>query len=371
MAALLNSTGVLYGNSTQQDTAAYNGFRNLIDNGDFRVDNKYDGAAQSILSGASSTVLQGIDRWFVGAFNNVTVHGITAQRITYNDTGGDTETTSQYGLQLICTNFQTGNIVCGQRIEGIDCVKYAGRTMTLSWTASSPTGGPSNYQWSVLYPTTKDTWYTGTSFAANKNFIAGASYTGITTSPTRFSATFTMPVVANAQLGLEIQFSFVPTAVSQSLIITKVQLEPASVRSPFEPKPYSYELERCARFLPAWWGYYYNSAGTAVATAGGQQIGIGVATGTQQASYQVPLKVPTRVPVIGIGSTSSLPIVANTAFGSTYSITGIVLSGSTENNITLSQTTVVGGSGSSTGTPLRLMMLSSLTQKMWFYGAEL
>lgn len=368
MAALLNSTGVLYGNSTQQDTAAYDGFRNLIDNGDFRVDNKYDGAAQAIASGASSTVLQGIDRWFAGAYNNVTVHGITAQRIAYNDTGGDTETTSQYGLQLTCTNFQTGNIVCGQRIEGVDCVKYAGRTMTLSWTASSPTGGPSNYQWTVMYPTTKDTWYTGTSFAANKTYIAGTSYTGITTSPTRFSATFTMPVVANAQLGLEIQFSFVPTAVSQSLIITKVQLEPASVQSPFQAKPLSYELLRCARFLPAFWGYYYNTAGTAVGA--GSTIGIGVATGATTASYQIPLKVPTRVPVIGIGSTSAYPIGANNSAGTTSAITGIVLSGSTVDNITFSQTALISGSYT-LGNPLRMMMNNSVTQKMWFYGAEL
>jgi hypothetical protein len=364
MTAVLNTTGVLFGNSTQQNTAAYNGFRNLIDNGDFRVDNKYDGTLVTYSGSTGYTIYQSHDRWFAGAGNAATTHTVTVQRTTTQFS--DTELTSNNGLSLVCTAYNSGAMYVGQRIEGADCVRFAGKTMTFSYWINGTIAGA--HTWAVYTPTTKDTWFNGISFSSGKTLYASGSLTAISTTPGLRSFQFTMPALATAALGLEIQILLTPTAVSQGFAISNVQLEVGSIRTPFEPKPYSYELERCARFLPSYWGYYYTNAG--LATGVQSLIALGVATGGTTAEYMIPLKVPTRVPVTGFSAALSYPFIAFNAGGTSAAITGSVLTGSSEKVITLSQTSLIAGSFTA-GSVLRILMNSSTTQRMWFTGAEL
>lgn len=360
----LNTNGVIFSDSLQQSTVSYSGFRNLIDNGDFRVDNKYDGTLATYGGSTGYTIYQAQDRWFGGAGNAATTHSVTMQRTTVQFS--DTDLTSNNGLSLVCTTYASGQMYVGQRIEGVDCVRFAGKTMTFSYWINGSIAGA--HTWAVYTPTTKDTWSNGIAFSSGKTLFASGSLATISTTPQLRTFQFTMPTLATAALGIEIQLLLTPTAVSQSFAISNVQLEVGSIRTPFEAKPYSYELERCARFLPSYWGYYYTNAG--LATGVQSLIALGVATGGTTAEYMIPLKVPTRVPVTGFSAALSYPFIAFNAGGTSAAITGSVLTGSSEKVITLSQTSLIAGSFTA-GSVLRILMNSNTGQRMWFTGAEL
>ena len=364
MTVELNTNGVIFPDSLQQSTVSYSGFRNLIDNGDFRVDNKYDGTQVTYGGGTGYTVYQAQDRWFGGGGNAASTHTVALRRNALNFS--DTEVTSNNALTLTCTTFASGDMRVGQRIEGVDCVRFAGKTMTFSYWINGSVAGA--HTWAVYTPTTNDTWSNGISFSSGKTLVASGSLSTISSTPSLRTFQFTMPALATAVKGIEIQIILTPTVIGQSFSISNVQLEVGSIRTPFEPKPYSYELERCARFLPSYWGYYYTSAG--LATAVQSLIALGLAKTGTTAEYMIPLKVPTRVPVTGFSAALAYPFIAYHFGGSSAAITGSVLTGSSERVITFSQTSIIAGSFLA-GSAMRILMSSSTSQRMWFTGAEL
>ena len=376
MTAIVTTNSVTFADSKSQTSASYKTFRNLIDNGDFRVDNKYDGTQLTISSSTGSGVINAQDRWVAGGNNASSTPGVTTQRIVYNP--GDTGyATSNSGLRIACSTYSGGgNITFGQRIEGVDCARFAGKTMTFSMRMTGSTAPV--VTWSAYTPTTKDTWSNGTSFNGSKTLIAGATGTFVTsTSSALYTASFTMPTLADSMKGIMLQFSWPPTAGGggQYVDVTNVQLEPGAIRTPFEIKPLVWELKRCARFAPSYWGYYYDTAGTATVTTGATVLGVGVGTSTAAAQYLIPLKVPTRVPTTSIASPNGFLLTANnsTGGGGLLGLATTSLSNSTEKDIIFDQTGYPGFPGGShaAGNIMRLHLQNTLGVRIWFTGAEL
>lgn len=374
MTATITTNSVTFGDSKIQTSASYKTFRNLIDNGDFRVDNKYDGTALAVSQGTGSNVLQIQDRWIAGGNNASTTPGITTQRTNYNP-GDPGYATSNSGLRIVCSTYSgAGNITFGQRIEGVDCARFAGKTMTLSMRM---TALPSAVvTWSAYTPTTKDTWGIASSFNSNKTLIAGATGTfSVIPGSALFTSSFNMPAIADAMKGIELQFSWSTPSVNQYLDVTNVQLESGAIRTPFEIKPLDWELKRCARFAPSYWGYYYNTDGTATATTGLPMLGVGVGTTTAAAQYLIPLKVPTRVPTTSIESPNGFLLTANTPSGGggLLALASTSLASSTEKDIIFNQTAypAIPGGSHAAGDLLRLHLQNTLGVRIWFTGAEL
>jgi hypothetical protein len=203
-------------------------FRNILINGDFSVDERFRGLTSP---SATGTGLYVIDRW-LGATTG------TSRAVYLRDTGVND---AKYRMKITNPNASTITASLTQRIESINSYHLASNTVTLSFTANSTSSSLSNITISNLYPGAEDLW-SGT----GGSFITNASNTvSITTTPTRYSWTFTAPALSTRGLG--IQFSAnIPT--TQSLYLQNIQLELGSSPTVFEKRHYSQELILCQRY---------------------------------------------------------------------------------------------------------------------------
>jgi hypothetical protein len=196
------------------------GMRNRIVNGDMRIDQRNAGA-----SFTSSGLFYCLDRWLlqaVGATN-------TAQQVT-GSTGNN---------KAVRITGNTGNTLTGfsQKIESWNILDLAAQTVTLSFTLSGSSAGAVSVR--RLYPTAADN-YTATTEPA-----AGTSI-NFTTTPTRYTLSFTLDANANKGFWLFFDFGGVGSGVTRTL--EDVQLEPGTVATPFERRPIGTELALCQRY---------------------------------------------------------------------------------------------------------------------------
>ena len=223
---------------------------NRIINGDMRIDQRLEGAGLTLTAGAALAFP--IDRWYAycqGA-------NVSAARIAG---AGNT----QYRLQLGGAAGVTG-IGVGQRIEQADCYDLAGQTVTLSATLANvllPT-----VTWAAYYANSTNAF--GTVASPTRTLISNGTFT-VTGSHVRYSASFAVPAAATT--GIEIVFT-VGAQISNSLIISEVQLELGSAASTFERRAFADELIRCQRFYQK----SYNAG-----TAQGSSTTVGQAVGRQ------------------------------------------------------------------------------------------
>ena len=181
----------------------------------------------------------------------------------------------------------TGVLVYTQSFESRDVVKFAGKTMTLSFRARAGANfSAASNQISVAF-------YYGTGTDGNMS----AGFTGqaqistnnvtLTTSDAGFSVQVAVP--SNATQFAH-YFTFAPTGTAGTndyFDITGVQLEVGSVATPFEQITYQQNLMRCMRHYQS--SYYGNPVGS----AGNQYCFLGGPV------LQVPFQVPMRaVPTI-------------------------------------------------------------------------
>jgi hypothetical protein len=201
------------------------GFRNRIINGDFRLDQRNAGAAQTLTAGAALAYTA--DRFYAyctGA--NVTGQQVVVSSLNrYKFTGAASVT----------------GVGIGQRIEAINCRDLAGQTVTLSLKASS--SSLTTLNWALYYANTTDTF--GTLASPTRTSINSGSFT-ITSTEATYSVQISVP--SGATTGLELVLTGGALLASQTLTIGDVQLEVGSVATPFERIPYQVLQALCYRY---------------------------------------------------------------------------------------------------------------------------
>lgn len=210
-------------NAVNLASAAGTGFfRNRIINGDMRIDQRNAGASVSVASGA---IAYAVDR--NGVYNGGT-NAITAQQVA--GAAG-----FQNALRISGSASNLG-VSWYQRIEAANTFDLASVTMTFSawvWASSAR-----NITTSISTPNSFENFFSQT--------VVGGTTWSVTTTPTRFSWTFTMP--ANAVNGGEVAIQLGVLLAGQTVTITGVQLEAGSVATPFERRSFQVEYNLCRRY---------------------------------------------------------------------------------------------------------------------------
>ena len=207
--------------ATSLNGGPISGFRNRLINSAFSIDQRNNGAA---LSSGVSTVTYTVDRWYVFA----TGAAVTAQQVSY--------VAPEFPNALRVTGAASNTATSlGQRIEAQNSYDMAGKTVTLSFYASS--AAPISLGWTVSYASTTDNFTTKT--------LSNSGSVSITTTPTRYSATFALSNLATT--GLAIEFS--PGVLTSGFFtVSGVQLEIGSIATPLERRSYGQELSLCQRY---------------------------------------------------------------------------------------------------------------------------
>ena len=228
-------------------TAVQGNNRNYIINSDFKIAQANTSA--SVTAGNSvPTASLGypvFDCWFVysvGANSTLSQEGnLSAKR-----------------LQLQ-TNASTTAMGIGQRIESVDAVNLAIKTVTLSFECSH--SNLTSLTITASRPTTSaDTF--GTIASPTKTQI-NTTTISITNTLTRYSITFTCP--QEVERGLEVLFTFGSNASSGTFQLANVKLEEGSPATSFIPTIYVEELNKCQRYFIKMSDHlytYFTSAGS-------------------------------------------------------------------------------------------------------------
>ena len=256
------------------------GVRNLIINGDMRIDQRNAGASVTIPAAAITYTL---DRWFGYASQ--------ASKFTVQQNAGSVTPPSGFTNYIGATSSSSYSVgasdlfITSQRIEGLNTAHLAwgtadAKTVTLSfWVRSSLTGtfggsvknsaGNRSYPFSYTISSantweqktitisgdTTGTWLTTNGIGIDLNFGlgAGASYVG--TAGSWQSANLVSATGATSVVGTS----------GATLYITGVQLEANTTATPFENLQYGQQLALCQRYLQSSW-----SQGSAIGSAVGQ-----------------------------------------------------------------------------------------------------
>lgn len=252
---------------------------NRIINGSMSICQRNGNTAVTVPTSAAYTV----DRWIVAPVGA----SVSAQM-----TGGP----GAYALQL---SGAAGVTACQvlQRIEAMNIADLAGKTVTLSATISSSTLTSIKAQHTI--PSAQDNYAT----AATTDLAAVA----ITSVPTRYTWTFTLPV--DATNGAAIQFS-AGAFTSGTWTITDVQLEDGSVATALERESYGLTLAKCQR-------YFWQPVTAGALTQNAQQYG-SVANANLYKSIQFPVAMRVTPTVVaawsnGTNSTGSTISATSTA----------------------------------------------------------
>ena len=256
------------------------GTKNLIINGDMRIDQRNAGASVTIPAAAITYTL---DRWFGYASQ--------ASKFTVQQNAGSVTPPSGFTNYIGATSSSSYSVgasdlfITSQRIEGLNTAHLAwgtadAKTVTLSfWVRSSLTGtfggsvknsaGNRSYPFSYTISSantweqktitisgdTTGTWLTTNGIGIDLNFGlgAGASYVG--TAGSWQSANLVSATGATSVVGTS----------GATLYITGVQLEANTTATPFENLQYGQQLALCQRYLQSSW-----SQGSAIGSAVGQ-----------------------------------------------------------------------------------------------------
>jgi hypothetical protein len=263
------------------------GFKNLIHNGNFSVDQRAAGLASFAISSTHEIF---IDRWLCTTSNtmNGTViagtAGTGASRFNYRLTSGNA----------------SGNFQFGQRIESINIGHLAGTAVTLQAKVASSSLTAVTY--TISYANSTDIW--GTVASPSKTTIVTGTLT-VSPTLTRRTVTFTLP--AQAINGIEIMFSSSTLPNAATMTFADVQLEAGSAATAFETRPYQTELALCQRYLNGFTSSIYPYAPP---STGAFTIGSGYSTSTTNTLIFVPFSVPLRRRPSGITIPSSYSLFA-------------------------------------------------------------
>ena len=197
------------------------GMRNAIINGAMVIDQRNGGV--SVSSGVGVTTYT-VDRWSVAA----TGAAVTVQR---------QGTATNYWLNITGAASNTA-VNIRQRLEALNIATLASASVTLSFDCSSTTATTLGI--SVSCASASDNFATVTN---TQSFTRTITSTG-----TRYSASLTLP--SQAVNGVEVTLSLT-NFTSGTFALSKVQLEPGSVATPFEQRSFGQELALCQRYYEA------------------------------------------------------------------------------------------------------------------------
>ncbi len=225
------------------------GYRNRVINGDFRIDQRNVGAAQTISAGAALSYT--VDRWWAHS----TTVAIQGQQVLGIGSGAPLQN------RYVFTKFNqvTPTVVLfGQRIESQNTHDLAGNTATISVElahSASLTDGP-GIAWTAFHPTYQPDTFGSIAAPTKVPFATGTIIAG--PSNRRYSASF--PVAIGATMGIEIVFSTTGISTNSvaigatapgggTIAFGSIQLERGPVSTPFERRSYAHELMLCQRYF--------------------------------------------------------------------------------------------------------------------------
>lgn len=277
----------------------------------------------SIAVGAA--VVFGPDGW--RAFRGSAVAGMTISRQLAADTQG-----SAYCARMQRDSGNTGveSLYMQQSIPTVDCLRFQGRQVTLSFRARK--GANFSAASSLFYLQS----YTGTGVdqSLNAGFTGQAALQStafvLSTSWQTFSVTATLP--ANAlQIGLQPVWTPVGTAGAADYCeIKDVRIDEGPYAQEHVPLPYAEDLAECRRF-------FRRDGGAASAS-----IGFGIVTSATTATVQMGTEGPMRaIPTISVVGTIGL-LNVNDA-GAAPAVTALVGSSITSDSLQWIDITAAGG----------------------------
>ena len=320
----ISNAGISVGGAAINPLAT--GMRNRIINGDFRIDQRFNGTANTVMSGNTYVP----DRW-MGAFSGSLSGKFSIQSQT---TGGPTgiPTYARVAVVSAYTPVSNDNLTFRQIVEGYNVADLAwgtadAKTVTLSfWVRSSLTG---TFGGSLLLNGTIATYpYTYSISSANtweyKTIVIPGSVTGSPQSITNVYGVYvhfslggagtilgtpgSWDTGASLRYGATGQVNMIASA-GATWDVTGVQFEAGTVATPFEFRHYGQELALCQR--------YYQPLNT-----GGSVLLMNYLDGTSIYNTNVWYKVTMRaIPTI---STSSFTYRVGSSYtnGSVSSVTG-------------------------------------------------
>lgn len=255
------------------------GFRNLIHNGNFAVDQRANSTSHTFTSSSQYAIF--IDRWLTNTTNSITgavVAGSGASRFAYRLTSGNA----------------AGNFSVGQRIESINVGHLAGTTVTLQVKLASPLLTSVTYTVSVP-SSSVDTF--GSFASPSKTTVVTGTFT-VSATLTRQTVSFTLP--STATRGVEVMFTSSGLTNADTFTIADVQLEAGPIATTFETRPYQTELALCQRYINGFTTATYpaNVTGTHV-------VGLGYSGTTTSTLIVIPFTVTLRRRPTGITTPSS------------------------------------------------------------------
>jgi len=218
------------------------GFRNRIINGGCQI------AQRAVAPLTATPAYGGVDRFL---FSN------SGTGITSTSTKSSNAAFASGFCMQLNGSWTSGGTTVKQRIEASSCKDFypSGTMITLSARIYHTFGSATNFTLTLNKATALDTFSGVTQIgSAVTTSVASGAVTNI-------SGTWTL-AAGDSSNGLEIVISHASnTASSALLLIGDVQLEPGSVATPFEFRPYSVESALCQRYLPAVSGGGYMASG--------------------------------------------------------------------------------------------------------------
>lgn len=199
------------------------GFRNRFINGGMAVDQRNEGASQTITAGAALAYT--LDRWYAYctganvAGQRVAGGGLSPRRYQFTGAAGVTK------------------IGFAQRIEAENIAHLAGQAVTLSVDLANAL--LTTVTWTAWRGGAVDTF--GTLASPNRTQIATGTWT-VNSTLARYSAQISLP--AEATNGVEIEFS-VGAQTSGTWTIANAQIEAGGVATPFEQRHNAAERMLC------------------------------------------------------------------------------------------------------------------------------
>ena len=207
----------------------FTGFRNRLINGDMRIDQRNNAAAQTIT--AAAALAYTVDRWYAWC---------TGANVTGQQVAGSLD--DQYRYQFTGAASVTA-INFAQRIEAMNSYDMNDKSVTFSVELANSL--LTSVNWEIFRATTTaDTF--GSLAAPTVTSISSGTFT-VSSTLTRYSATITLPTAAIT--GLQIVLS-VGAQTSGTWTIGSAQFELGPMTT-FERRPVGVELLMCQRYLPA------------------------------------------------------------------------------------------------------------------------
>ena len=283
-------TGITYPDNSTQVTAPNGfGFHNRFINGGLNVDQRNNGAAQTITAAAALAYI--VDRWYAYC----TGANVTGQQIA------GTYASSQNRYQFTGAASVT-SIGFGQRIESKNSYDLANTTTTLSCYISNSL--LTTVTWTAYYATTTaDTF--GSLASPTVTSIATGTFT-VTSTRAQYTANISIPSAATT--GIQIVFT-VGAQTSGTWIVDTIQLEVGSTATAFDYRDYGRELIMCQR-------YCYVLGGETV----NQVFALGFNTSTTVCNAHVfhPVKMRSA-PALAVSAASDF-VVSNGLVGSACTV---------------------------------------------------